>query len=73
MNKIKTDFITYINNLEIVLKEESNIIDSDKNKKTKKFENNPECLLVIRKNEKIPRNEKCPSTGKKYKHCCGAL
>ena len=23
--------------------------------------------------KKIARNEKCPATGKKYKHCCGAL
>ena len=39
----------------------------------KEFSNNPECLLVIKKNTKISRNEKCPATGKKYKHCCGAL
>ena len=26
-----------------------------------------------KKNEKISRNERCPETGKKYKHCCGAL
>ena len=38
-----------------------------------KLKNNPKCLLVIKQNEKIPRNEKCPETGKKYKHCCGAL
>ena len=37
------------------------------------FENNPNCLLVIKKNEKISRNEKCPATGKKFKQCCGAL
>ena len=35
--------------------------------------NNPKCLLAISKNAKISRNEKCPATGKKYKHCCGAL
>ena len=37
------------------------------------MENNPKCLLIIKKNEKISRNEKCLATGKKYKHCCGAL
>ena len=37
------------------------------------LKNNPDCLLVIKKNEKFSRNEKCPATGKKYKHCCGAL
>jgi len=29
--------------------------------------------LSIKKNEKIPRNEKCPATGKKFKNCCGSL
>ena len=45
----------------------------DANIDSKGLENNPKCLLIIKKNEKIPRNEKCPATGKKYKHCCGAL
>jgi len=39
----------------------------------KKNLNDPKCLLMIKKNEKISRNEKCLATGKKYKHCCGAL
>jgi len=41
--------------------------------KKEEFKNDPKCLLVIKKNEKFSRNEKCPATGKKYKHCCGAL
>ena len=28
---------------------------------------------IIQKGEKIPRNEICPATNKKYKNCCGAL
>ena len=71
LNKIKNDFITFINNLEVVSKKEIEAENSNKEKKN--FENNPKCLLVIKKNEKIPRNEKCPATGKKYKYCCGAL
>ncbi len=70
LNKIKSDFITFINNLEIVTKEELEI--EKKNKKTG-FENNPKCLLVINKNKKISRNEVCPATDKKFKHCCGSL
>ena len=70
LNKIKVDFITFLNNLEVVANE-SPKKNSDILKK--RTENNPKCLLVIRKSEKIPRNEKCPATGKKYKHCCGAL
>ena len=71
LNKIKIDFITFLNNLEVVSKEEAPIKNSNTLKN--EFENNPNCLLVIKKNEKISRNEKCLATGKKYKHCCGAL
>jgi len=76
LNKIKTDFITFLNNLEVAPEKETRIMEF--NTKKSGFENNPnmnnpKCLLVIRKNEKISRNEKCPATGKKYKHCCGAL
>ena len=71
LNKIKIDLITFLNNLEIVTQEEKPINNSNILEET--IKNNPKCLLVIRKNEKIPRNEKCPATGKKYKHCCGAL
>ena len=56
---------------EIAPEEKTKIIKSDTRKKG--FENNPKCLLVIKKNEKISRNEKCPATGKKYKQCCGFL
>ena len=71
LNKIKIDFITFLNNLEVV--SEENLKNKKSNIEQKKFENNPKCLLVTKKNEKISRNEKCLSTGKKYKHCCGAL
>ena len=47
--------------------------ENKKEKIIKKFSDDPKCLLKTRKNEKIPRNEKCPATGKKYKQCCGAL
>ena len=71
LNKIKIDLITFLNNLEIVTQKEVPIQKSNILKE--EFKNNPKCLLVIKKNEKISRNEKCPATGKKYKHCCGAL
>ena len=70
LNKIKIDFISFVNNLEVVNKEE---IEINEKKTEKKIKNAPKCLLVIKKNEKFSRNEKCPSTGKKYKYCCGAL
>ena len=73
LNKIKTDFITFLNNLEVVPREKS--APNNSNIQNKSLPDNPECLLVIKSksNEKISRNEKCPATGKKYKHCCGAL
>ena len=72
LNKIKIDFLTFLNNLEVVSEKDSDIKNKKQNAK-QSLENNPDCLLMIKKNEKISRNEKCPSTGKKYKHCCGAL
>jgi len=71
LNKIKIDFITFLNNLEIVSQEE--VKSKNSNIFKDGMENNPKCLLRIKKNEKISRNEKCLATGKKYKHCCGAL
>jgi len=70
LNKIKTDFITFLNNLEVVTQEE---IPNQRENKPKALVDDPKCLLRIKKNEKFSRNEKCPATGKKYKNCCGAL
>jgi len=65
LNKIKTDFITFLNNLEIVTQEEM----SNENKSPpKRLVDNPKCLLIIKKNEKFSRNERCAATGKKYKN-----
>ena len=69
LNKIKIDFITFLNNLEVVPHKERITEKISKNS----LKDTADCLLTIRKNEKIQRNEKCPATGKKFKHCCGAL
>ena len=34
--------------------------------------NDPKCLLNLKKDQKISRNDRCEATGKKYKNCCGA-
>ena len=70
LNKIKTDFITFLNNLEIVVNKETPEREINQ---TNKLSDDPRCLLKIKKNEKFSRNERCPVTGKKYKNCCGAL
>jgi len=49
-------------------KTDSNLINKNIN-----IANNPKCLLIQKKDQKISRNEKCDATGKKFKHCCGAL
>ena len=71
LNKIKLDFITFLNNLEIVQTEDQKTKEANIEKKISP--KGPKCLLIIKKDQKIPRNEKCPDTGKKFKHCCGAL
>ena len=71
LSKIKIDFIKFLNNLEVVPSDLPK--NPDLNEKKKSMLNNPNCLLVIKKNQKISRNDKCPHTEKKYKHCCGAL
>ena len=71
LNKIKIDFITFLNNLEISPYEKQTSKYSTVN--NNKFKNSPKCLLVTKKNEKISRNERCLATGKKFKNCCGAL
>ena len=58
--KIKTDFITFLNNLEIVPREENKNLKEEKKIKIPK--------------RKMKRNELCfCDSGKKYKHCHGAL
>ncbi len=71
LNKIKSDFITFLNNIEVVDRDNSQEVKAIN--KIKKMSEDPKCLLQTRKGQKFSRNEKCPATGKKYKHCCGAL
>ncbi|MBD1140789.1 preprotein translocase subunit SecA, partial [Pelagibacterales bacterium SAG-MED39] len=69
LDKLKLDYITILMNLKVVEqpKEEAN------SKTNEGILNNPKCLLVINKEQKISRNERCEATGKKFKNCCGAL
>ena len=70
LDKIRIDFITFLNNLQIVEQEQTPVQKKDV---LMPQQNTPKCLLNMKKNEKFSRNEKCLATGKKYKHCCGAL
>ena len=69
LNKLKLDYITILLNLKIV----DQIDAQKKNNINSEIMNNPKCLLVLKKDQKISRNERCESTGKKFKNCCGAL
>jgi len=66
LEKIKTDVIKFLLNLNIVVSQEKKV----ENKIQSKIPEN--CLLKLTKNKKIQRNEKCEATGKKFKNCCGA-
>jgi len=69
LNKLKLDFVTILMNLKIVEeKKEERIM-----KKNPDIFNNPKCLLILKKDQKISRNDRCEVTGKKFKNCCGAL
>ncbi len=64
LNKLKTDLITILLNLKVVEQKEKEIKDNQFNDKD----------LERLANKKIGRNEPCPcGSGKKFKHCCGAL
>ena len=63
------DFVTILINLKIVQEPSESITTPLK----KGESDDPKCLLIQRKDEKISRNEKCEATGKKFKNCCGAL
>ncbi len=69
LEKLKLDYITVLMNLKII----SETKEEDKTKKETEILNNPKCLLILKKNEKISRNDRCEATGKKFKNCCGAL
>jgi len=75
LEKIKTDTISILNNLVIVEKPTETQQEKSKNSNVNNINiaNNPDCLLLAKKNQKISRNERCPVTDKKFKHCCGSL
>ena len=65
LNKLKSDFITILFNLKILEKKEEEATNQNQ-----MSEKNLERLA----SKKIGRNEPCPcNSGKKFKHCCGAL
>ena len=63
LEKIKSDVIKFLLNLNLVISNES-----------EKKSSSEKVPLNETKKRKIQRNEKCPcGSGKKYKHCCGSL
>ena len=70
LNKLKTDLVSILINLIVVEKKEETSPNLANNMQVS---NNPKCLLIQKKGQKISRNEKCEVTGKKFKQCCGAL
>ena len=62
LEKLKLDFVTILMNLKVVSEQPQ----EEKNKKN--------IVDQIKKGKKMGRNETCfCGSGKKFKHCCGAL
>ena len=60
LDKLKLDFVTILMNLKVVTEQQE--------------ENKTSMVDQIKSGKKIGRNEPCPcGSGKKFKHCCGAL
>ena len=66
LEKLKSQLTGLLINIKIVSPEKNERNQND-------FQNNPKCLLILKKDQKISRNDLCPATNKKYKNCCGAL
>ena len=72
LEKLKFDLISILLNLVVAEKKvESQEILNKKIEENKI--NNQKCLLIIKRDQKISRNDRCEATGKKFKNCCGAL
>ena len=56
-------------NLKVVTKERQ----LSSSAKTIDKSDDPKCLLIVKKDQKISRNDRCEATGKKFKNCCGGL
>ena len=69
LQKIRQDTIYLLLNIKV----SSELETRTKEIQLPKNSNNPKCLLLLKKNQKISRNDRCEATGKKYKHCCGSL
>ncbi len=69
LEKLKRDYITILMNLKVIEQTK----DEENSKNNPKIQNDPKCLYILKKGEKISRNDRCEATGKKFKNCCGAL
>ena len=69
LQKIRQDTLYLLLNIKV----SSELETRTKEIQHPKNSNNPRCLLLLKKNQKISRNDRCEATGKKYKHCCGSL
>ena len=69
LEKIRQDTIYLLLNIKVANQNEI----KDKKINYPEVSNDPKCLLVLKRNQKISRNDRCEVTGKKYKNCCGSL
>ena len=69
LDKLKLDYVTILMNWKVVTQERQ----LSSSKKTIDKSDDPKCLLIVKKDQKISRNDRCEATGKKFKNCCGGL
>ena len=67
LEKIRQDTILLLLNIKI-----ADQTEVQNEKKITDKSNDPRCLLILKKDQKISRNDRCEATGKKYKNCCGS-
>ncbi len=70
LERIKESIVIFLSNIEITIADQ---IQQELSKDISKINKPDGCLLEKNEKNKIPRNEKCPATGKKFKSCCGSL
>ena len=73
LNKLKIDYIRILMNLKQIQFAPSRNEEEEEKERKIKNSTNQKCLLIVKKGERISRNERCQATNKKFKNCCGSL
>ena len=73
LNKLKIDYVRVLMNLKEIEFNSSRDIEAAEIKRKIRLSKNKNCLLILKKGERISRNERCTASNQKFKNCCGSL